>query len=138
MSQHFYSLMPQTSISAIALAHLEAGDYHQAQQAFQSIPDSDRTVDDWVNQAVCAIHLEQPEAALVACDRALALNGNHPQAWLFKGVALHRLNRYDEAYACYDQASNQPDQLLQKSGKSSWYSRLGALRGVAKRILQAN
>jgi len=131
--------MPQTSeTSAIALAHLDAGDYRQALQAFQRIADGDRTLEDWVNQAVCLIHLGQPEAALEVCDRALALNGNHPQAWLFKGVALHRLNRYDEAYACYDQASSQASQPLQKGGKSSWYSRLGALRGVAKHILHAN
>lgn len=130
--------MPQTSISAIALAHLEAGDYPQALQAFQQIPEGAHTPDDWVNHAVCLIHLNQPETALTICDRALALNHHHAQAWLFKGVALQRLNRFSEAYVCYDQASGGTHQRNPQREKSAWYRRLTALRGVAKHILQVN
>jgi len=130
--------MPQTTAQTIALTHLEAGDYLQARQVFETIPDSDRTPDDWVNHAVCLIHLDQPEAALEVCDRALALYPTHPQTWLFKGVALQRLNRYNDAYACYDQAAGGAHDRRQSADKPAWYRRLSALGGVAKHILQAN
>lgn len=137
MSKPFSSLMPQTSNSAIAHSYLAAGTYLQALQAFKQIPDSDRTLDDWVNHAVCLIHLERPEAALAVCDRALILHPHHPQAWLFKGVALQRLNRYGEAYACYNQAAGGSGHH-QAGTKTAWYRRLAALRGVAKHILPVN
>lgn len=56
-----------------------------------------------VYQAVCLIHLGQPEGALGLVEQVLALAPNHAQGWLFKGVALQRLGRYREAYACYAQ-----------------------------------
>lgn len=130
------SLMLQTSTATMALSLLEAGDYHQAFQAFQQVPESDRTPDDWVNQAVCLLHLDQTEAALHFCDEALVRSGHHPQAWLFKGVALHRLNRYDEAYACYAQASSQSDQQSsQKIAEGTWHHRWQSLKGAAKQFL---
>lgn len=129
--------MSQTTAQTIALTHLEAGDYPQARQVFETIPDRDRTPDDWVNHAVCLIHLDQPEVALEVCDRALALYPTHPQIWLFKGVALQRLNRYNDAYACYDQAAAGPNRR-QPADKPAWYRRLSALGGVAKHMLQAN
>lgn len=138
MSEPLSSPVSQTAAQAIALTHLEAGHYAQACQGFETIPDSDRTPDDWVNHAVCLIHLDQPEAALEICDRALALYPNHPQTWLFKGVALQRLNRYDDAYACYDKAAGAPKDRSLPANKPAWYRRLSALGGVAKHILHAN
>ena len=101
------SLVQPTTIAANAYALLESGDYHQALQAFQNISEGDRSLDDWVNQAVCLIHLERAEEALQLCDRALLLHADYPSAWLFKGVALHRLNRFSEAYACYQAAARE-------------------------------
>ena len=130
--------MRKTSTAKMALSLLEAGDYHQALQAFLQVPEPDRSLDDWVNQAVCLIHLNQPEAALQICDRALSLDADHPQALLFKGVALNRLNRYDEAYACYAQASgesaDQKDPTPQ-TAKRPWYRRWQSLRMAAKHII---
>ena len=56
-------------------------------------------------QAVCWIHLTDYERALACCDRALDIDSAHAQAWIFRGVALHRLGRYREAYRCYDRAT---------------------------------
>jgi tetratricopeptide (TPR) repeat protein len=44
------------------------------------------------------------EEALASCDRAIAANGSLVIAYLQKGGLLNRLNRYDEALKCYEQA----------------------------------
>jgi tetratricopeptide (TPR) repeat protein len=134
MSQQLPSITLKTSTAQMALSLLESGNYHQALQVFRQVPDSDRTLDDGVNQAVCLLHLDQPEAALQICNQTLELNATHPQAWLFKGVALYRLGRYDEAYACYAQAAAagdpQPPQHLQRPWTRCWQ----ALKTVTKRF----
>lgn len=56
-----------------------------------------------IYQAVCLIHLEQPQRALAVAERVLAIAPHHPQGWLYRGVALHRLGRYRQAYASYAQ-----------------------------------
>ena len=127
--------MLQTSTAKLALSLLEAGNYHQALQAFQQVPEGDRTLDDWVNQAVCLLHLNQPEPALQVCDHVLNLDADHPQAWLFKGVALYRLNRYDEAYACYAKASGESDQKAPTTAKKPWYRHWQSLKMAAKHII---
>ncbi|NEQ42377.1 MAG: tetratricopeptide repeat protein [Leptolyngbya sp. SIOISBB] len=128
MSQLPPLTMLKTSTAKLALPLLEAGNYHQALQVFRQVPESDRSLDDWVNQAVCLLHLNQPETALQVCDRVLSLAADHPQAWLFKGVALHRLNRYDEAYACYAKASGESDQTATTAAKKPWYRRWQSLK----------
>ena len=114
---------------------LQQGDYAVALSQLQQISESERQLDDWVNQAVCLIHLDQAEAALEACDRALTLTPNHPQAWLFKGVACHRLQQYDAAYACYDQALDK-GQASPKAATvmKTWRQQVAALRSFAKHV----
>ena len=136
MSQQLPSVTRNTSATQMALSLLESGNYHQALQVFQQVPDSDRTPDDWVNQAVCLLHLEQPEAALPICSHALELDADHPQAWLFKGVALYRLGQHDEAYACYAQAAaiaDQQDQQPPQHAQGLWARCWQTLKNVAKR-----
>lgn len=55
----------------------------------------------WVQKAVVLLWLNRLEAALNCCNRALWLNPDHSQAWLFRGVALHRLGRSKEAHRSY-------------------------------------
>lgn len=55
----------------------------------------------WVQKAVVLLWLNRLEAALNCCNRALWLNPDHSQAWLFRGVALHRLGRTKEASRSY-------------------------------------
>ncbi|MEM1278491.1 MAG: tetratricopeptide repeat protein [Cyanobacteria bacterium P01_H01_bin.152] len=104
MSQRPPLITRKTSAGNVALSLLESGNYHQALQAFRQVPEGDRAIANWINQAVCLLHLNQPAAALPICDYVLGLDADHPQAWLFKGVALYRLNRYDKAYSCYAKA----------------------------------
>lgn len=59
----------------------------------------------WVQKAVLLILLEQPAAALTCCNQALWLSPRHTQAWLFRGVALHRLGRRSDAYRSYRRAT---------------------------------
>lgn len=69
--------------------------------------------------AVCLIHLQRPQEALIKCDRILAQNPNHAQAWMFRGVALHHLGHYAESYACYSRATGHPVRNLgQQLGRS--------------------
>jgi tetratricopeptide (TPR) repeat protein len=44
------------------------------------------------------------EEALVAFDRALALDPQYPHAWNNKGVSLENLRRYQDALYAYEQA----------------------------------
>ncbi|WP_052288360.1 tetratricopeptide repeat protein [Leptolyngbya iicbica] len=118
----------------MALSLLESGNYHQALQVFQQVADRDRTLDDSVNQAVCLLHLDQPEAALEICNQTLELSAAHPQAWLFKGVALYRLGQYDEAYACYAQAAAIADQQTPHPTQRPWARCWQALKTVTKRF----
>ena len=94
---------------------LDQGDYeaalHCLRQAARDMP----VVDDYVSQAVCLIHLNQPQRALQICDLALSLAPKHPRILLFRGVALHRLGRFREAYACYDLAVEQQSGKRQRS-----------------------
>lgn len=54
-----------------------------------------------VQKAVLLILLNQPEAALNCCNHALWLEPHHTQAWLFRGVALHRLGQFRAAHRSY-------------------------------------
>lgn len=86
-----------------ALANL--GRYGEAIDSFaQTLRYSPDAKEALVFQAVCWIHQEYPEAALGCCDRALEIAPDYDQGWLFRGVALHRLGRYRDAYASYDRA----------------------------------
>lgn len=89
-----------------AQAFQRCGNHAAALALFAAIGRKRSTADNFLAQAVCLVHLEQPMEALQCCDRALALDSGHPQAWLFRGVALHRLGRFPEAYRCYRRASD--------------------------------
>lgn len=94
----------QVGNSEKVLSLLEQGDYHAALVYLQGSVQAPQDSNSLVNQAVCFIHLNLPQEALDACDRALALEPTYAQAWLFKGVAFHRLGRHQDAYACYNKA----------------------------------
>ncbi|NJL45921.1 MAG: tetratricopeptide repeat protein [Leptolyngbyaceae cyanobacterium SM2_3_12] len=82
-----------------------AGDYARALRCFEEASIiSSLDPEALLYQAVCLIHLDQPQKALAITDRLLSLAPNHPQGWLFRGVVLHRLGHYRAAYTSYDQA----------------------------------
>lgn len=116
-----------------ALHWLEQGKYAAALHQFALASRTMQNPDNLVDQAVCLIHLEQAHEASQLCDRALELNPSHPQAWLFKGVALHRLGQYDQAYACYGRAVGKPSRQ-----RTVWQGRkrprFKAWRSFCKRI----
>lgn len=121
-----------------AMQLLEQGEYEAALQQFACSPQAAQDADNLVNQAVCLIHLSQAQAALQACDRALTLNPHHSQAWLFRGVALHRLGHYREAYACYDRAVGEHHPKHQSSLLNSGRNRFKALKSFFKHIKDTN
>ncbi|MBW4482894.1 MAG: tetratricopeptide repeat protein [Tildeniella torsiva UHER 1998/13D] len=81
-----------------------AGAYERALRCFQEAailaPDQVAAL---VYQAVCLIHLEQPRQALDVAEQILAIAPDHPQGWLYQGVAQQRLGDYKKAYASYAQ-----------------------------------
>jgi tetratricopeptide (TPR) repeat protein len=83
----------------------ERGHYAQALRCFEEalilVPANPAAL---LYQVVCLIHLEQPQPALAIAEKLLSADPSHAQGWLFRGVALHRLGRYKEAYASYDRA----------------------------------
>jgi tetratricopeptide (TPR) repeat protein len=81
-----------------------AGAYEHALHCFDEAailaPEDTETL---VYQAVCLIHLGQPQRALAVAERVLAIAPHCAQGHLYRGVALHRLGRYRAAYASYAQ-----------------------------------
>ncbi|TVP61774.1 MAG: tetratricopeptide repeat protein [Leptolyngbya sp. LCM1.Bin17] len=59
----------------------------------------------WVQKAALFILIHQPEAALNCCNHVLLRSPNHRQAWLFRGVALHRLGQVRAAYRSYQRVA---------------------------------
>jgi tetratricopeptide (TPR) repeat protein len=52
---------------------------------------------EWLDASYSLGNLQRNDEMLVACDRALAIDPNFSLGWKNKGVALDRLERYDEA-----------------------------------------
>lgn len=81
-----------------------AGAHERALRCFQEAailaPDQVAVL---VYQAVCLIHLGEPQQALDVAEQILAIAPDHPQGWLYRGVALHRLGSYKAAYTSYAQ-----------------------------------
>ncbi|MFQ3566214.1 MAG: tetratricopeptide repeat protein [Aggregatilineales bacterium] len=66
------------------------------------------------------------DEALIAYDRALALQPDYAWVWARKGRALRLLERYEEALACYEQAlSLQPSYAWGWKGKGIVLERIG-------------
>lgn len=85
--------------------------YREALQYFEQAFAMDSTelqLDVLVDRAVCLLHLERFSEALLCCDRILAAAPDHPQAWLFRGVAHQRLGCHRQAYADYRRAVGKP------------------------------
>ncbi|PSR19510.1 hypothetical protein C8255_01705 [filamentous cyanobacterium CCP3] len=84
-----------------------AGAYERALRCFEEAAIVDpQAVSALIYQAVCLIHLGQPKQGLALTEQVLAIAPDHAQGWLFRGVALHRVGRYPEAYRCYAQVSH--------------------------------
>ncbi|MEM0981800.1 MAG: hypothetical protein AAGH78_16200, partial [Cyanobacteria bacterium P01_H01_bin.58] len=98
---------PVASANCQAEELLSQSRYEAALQCFQQaaaeLPAA-VLADNYVQQAVCLIHLERPQAALQMSDRAIALDASSPQAWLFRAVALNRLGQFQASYKAYDRA----------------------------------
>ena len=114
-----------------AQAFLQEGCYEAALQSFhQADASGSLSVDDYVSQAVCLLHLDQFQTALEVCDRVLATDSNHAKAWLFRGVACQRLGHWRDAYVCYDRATGQQSHRQTAFARSMWR----VLRGLKSSI----
>jgi tetratricopeptide (TPR) repeat protein len=70
----------------------------------QSQPADPARVTELLSQAQSMINSGNPDAAVTCLDEVLALDPDHPEAWVRKGVALERLHKLNEAIECYDRA----------------------------------
>ncbi len=66
-----------------------------------------------------------------SCDKALAVNPKNATAWGIRGVALARLERYDEAVNSFDKGLT-----IDPNDATAWKGRAGALLGL-KRYYEA-
>ncbi len=80
---------------------------------------------EWIDASYSLATLKRYEEALLACDRALALDQSHVVAWFFKGIAFGRLDRYNEAIQAYDHALT-----IDQNHAGAWFSRGNALHAL--------
>jgi tetratricopeptide (TPR) repeat protein len=90
---------------ADALACL--GRYEEALQSVEQANELAGLRDEalWAQKAALLILLNRPAAALNCCNHALWISPNDSQTWFFRGVALHQLGRYQQAYRSYQRAA---------------------------------
>jgi len=72
----------------------------------------------WDRRGCTLCETEQFAAAIVAFDRAIALNPRYCQSWNNKGNALCGLKRYAEALSAYEQAIS-----LHPHYHQAWFNR---------------
>jgi tetratricopeptide (TPR) repeat protein len=104
----------------------------------------ERSVEGMRQAATCTdnVRSSQFDAALQACNAALAVIPNSATALLGKGNALYGLKRYSEALAAFNQVlaidgTNQ-DALLRAGLSSSWEKNGAAALGFFNRYLEIN
>ncbi len=73
---------------------------------------------EWLSASYSLSNLKRHEEMLLACDRALALDGNMVAAWDNKGIALGELKRYEEAIQAYDRAL-----AIDQNRAAAWYNK---------------
>jgi tetratricopeptide (TPR) repeat protein len=83
------------------------------------------------NLAGVLIATNRLDAALRRCEKACALDSEHPEAWINHGCALFLLANTEEALACFDHAT-----ILQPNSLAPWIYRGRALRKL-RRFRQA-
>jgi Tfp pilus assembly protein PilF/DNA-binding transcriptional ArsR family regulator len=68
------------------------------------------SADDWIQQALSQIQLDQFTEAIISCENALAIEVDNYNAWYLRGCCLGGLSRYREEAVSYFQAIYyQPD-----------------------------
>lgn len=94
---------PDTDEDREMLAYLlfRAGRFRESQAIYGELSAASRRTDLAVNNGVALALLGRDEQAVSAFDRALAIEPDHARAQLYKGNALLRLGRRDEAAQAY-------------------------------------
>jgi tetratricopeptide (TPR) repeat protein len=116
------------------------GRYEEAlacfEQAIALNPDMPSAIESWVFRAVMLLYLERFDQALESCDRALAIEPAHPEANLFRGVALQRLGLYREAYRSFDRALGATERLSIWNGIGDKARQLMGLAAAGHQLLR--
>jgi tetratricopeptide (TPR) repeat protein len=91
-------------------AFLDANEAQRALDCFENFLSAQpQNPEALVKKASALEKLGRVDEALASCDRAIAADGAMVTAYLFKGGLLNRLQRYDEALKCYEQAMRARD-----------------------------
>jgi tetratricopeptide (TPR) repeat protein len=86
-------------------------------------PDSEASSNLWFEKGLIHTAAREYEEALHAHDKAIAITPDYHSAWIFRGITLFNLGRYEEVISTFDQALtlNPNDQV------AIWYFRSNAL-----------
>ena len=96
--------------------------FGEAAESLERANSSPRRANHWHLLGLARLYNMQPELALKAFERLLALRPERPDAHSLKGIALFDLARYDEALASFDLALK-----IDPRADDAWMSRGSSL-----------
>jgi tetratricopeptide (TPR) repeat protein len=99
--------------------------YESAGEALHAIKSFANTASDFLRRGDELFYLHRYEEALAACNQAIQMQVDYPEAWYSRGIVLRNMGRDEEAIASYDQAIEmRPDYA------EAWYFRGYALHNL--------
>lgn len=114
------------------LLELRSGRPGDARMSFESSTAVDPDdADGWTNLAAAAFMEKDVDGALAACDRALALDSEHPSAWNNRGVILAAMGRAKEAEAALRRGARESSEITIARNRAALAEARGQHRAAA-------
>ncbi|KAI0565018.1 HSP20-like chaperone [Gracilaria domingensis] len=104
---------------------VEVGNYNDACKAYASASDACLN---GLSELHCAhasalVSAEDFDKAKNVAEQALKISPRHSQSWYWKGTALLKLNRHEDAKAAFQKAATYEDDLVKKTSFMDWVGR---------------
>ena len=108
----------------------DLGRYEEAIASYEKLPQphlEPNYVLAWQALGAQQLNTGDYNAALISCKRVTELDCKNPSVWINQGIALHKLNRDEEAISCFDFAIE-----LESNNHNAWCNRAAALSSLSR------